>query len=227
MIEVIYCLDHKKSSSKLVEHLNERGVEATLGREITHPDSFVVMWGMNGERGLNSCIRRDKYWQLRKMHAARVPCVEHTRVRTVAADWLAHGATVLLRKDFHEGGGRDIVKFVPAQGKAAVEHCEVNGGYFTKFVPSTEEWRFHIWKGLSISGYVKSETDRNGNGHAPSLSREKLRKISKDAVAALGYDFGAVDILGCGVVLEVNTAPALDYQRLVEVYGNAVVRSVG
>ena len=43
-----------------------------------------------------------------------------------------------------------------------------------------------------------------------------LRPLAHRAVEALGYDFGAVDILDCGaesderfVVLEVNSAPAL------------------
>jgi len=43
---------------------------------------------------------------------------------------------------------------------------------------------------------------------------EEMRKIAKKAVAACGYDFGAVDMIvrrdGSVWVLEVNKAPGLD-----------------
>ena len=57
-----------------------------------------------------------------------------------------------------------------------------------------------------------------------------LRPLAHQAVEALGYDFGAVDILDLGdggddryVVLEVNSAPSLRSEHTQDRYLNAII----
>lgn len=105
--------------------------------------------------------------------------------------------------------------------------------YWTKFIPSTEEWRIHIFDGKSIARGKKVLADttqvpntpinirnRGRNWlmvHAPNPPRG-MRELARRAVAAVGETYGAVDIL-VGTdrkfyVLEVNCAPAMDEYTL-------------
>jgi glutathione synthase/RimK-type ligase-like ATP-grasp enzyme len=80
------------------------------------------------------------------------------------------------------------------------------------------EYRVHIFLGRSIRISRKDweAEDRTWRAVRPGdMDMRKVRQAAKDAVAALGLDFGAVDILAGGTnnedvwVLEVNTAPGL------------------
>ena len=118
------------------------------------------------------------------------------------------------------------------------------GDYYVKYVPTVAEYRVHIFKGLSIllgfkeHRYDKKWKEKGGTPHPlfrtyqlgwtieyPAVShtekepipysrRLALRKLGRQAVAALGYDFGAVDIgltkEGKLLVFEVNAAPGLE-----------------
>ena len=238
MIKVFYAEGFKKSSKVLVEGLCEAGLPAQLrrpmasgieaGTTIGSGMDLNIAWGLNHRDCINGNIERDKCWQLEKLHTAVVPAVEMTVDKEEAAQWLADGHTVMARAAEHAAGsGLEILQ--PSGGIRQALHS--GAAYFTKYVPCSMEWRFHIWKGKSISGYEKVPGDRRMAGidrsqqrsmdNAPRLEREALRQRCKDAVAALGYDFGAVDVLGNGLVLEVNTAPTIE-PCLVEAYVEAV-----
>jgi len=99
-----------------------------------------------------------------------------------------------------------------------------------------DEWRIHVMDGSVIHTARKfqsikcvhstdSEEERcnscvirsRGNGWRMTRDREPntwLRILAKAAVAAIGWDLGAVDLIertdGSGVVLEVNSRPGLD-----------------
>lgn len=101
--------------------------------------------------------------------------------------------------------------------------------YFIQYIPKRAEYRVHVLgdKVVSVSKKVKRHKGINGkvwnlnNGYKyieyHGLLKWILGRIGRKAKNALGYDFGAVDImLGKDMkiyVLEVNSAPRLNYKR--------------
>jgi glutathione synthase/RimK-type ligase-like ATP-grasp enzyme len=84
--------------------------------------------------------------------------------------------------------------------------------HFMEFIDAPREYRVHIFKGKSIR---ISQKDFYEDGYVtirPQHNVKHIRKAAKQAVEAVGLDFGAVDILAdddqCWV-LEVNAAPGL------------------
>lgn len=90
--------------------------------------------------------------------------------------------------------------------------------HFMEYVDASHEYRVHIFQGKSIRISEKERGSHGETAHGdyttikPTGNVRHVRKAAKKAVAALGLDFGAVDILAddnnCWV-LEVNTAPGL------------------
>lgn len=120
------------------------------------------------------------------------------------------------------------------------------GDYYVQFVPVTSEFRIHVLGGASIRAGIKVPRVDNPHprfrswqagwkldygGPCQQVIRQRVRDAAKAAVAALGYDFGAVDLGvkedGTAVVWEVNTAPGLEgntittwANKLKEIYAN-------
>lgn len=129
---------------------------------------------------------------------------------------------VLGRPDFHTRGNgfwkcetyNDIRKAARGAGrKKAATH-------FMEWLDPEQypvEWRVHIFQGKSIRMSVKVHTGFHEYTTAKpgeELVRKPARRAAKAAVAAVGLDFGAVDILTGAdgrnpKVLEVNCAPGL------------------
>ncbi|MEE9401439.1 MAG: hypothetical protein V3V32_05425 [Dehalococcoidia bacterium] len=102
-----------------------------------------------------------------------------------------------------------------------------NADYYVAYIKKEREFRVHIINGQSVRMCEKIPRDRAGrastvwnsdNSHfsfadiAPREVRQTVRQVAKNAVEALGMDFGAVDIMwhrGEALVLEVNSAPSL------------------
>lgn len=90
--------------------------------------------------------------------------------------------------------------------------------HFMEYVDAPHEYRVHIFKGKSIRISEKLQGEHGETSHGnyttikPTGNVRHVRKAAKQAVSALGLDFGAVDILAnddnCWV-LEVNAAPGL------------------
>lgn len=89
--------------------------------------------------------------------------------------------------------------------------------HFMEYIDAPREYRVHIFDGMSIriSEKIFHGTDGNHKLYTtgkPQHPIKHVRKAAKQAVEALGLDFGAVDILAnddeCWV-LEVNAAPGL------------------
>lgn len=114
---------------------------------------------------------------------------------------------------------------------------------YTKFIPQKAEYRVHVFKGEIISYAKKQREDGNppqdatqemirshGNGwifRKEGLRRlERVEKIAKDAINALGLDFGGVDVVmdmnGDVFVLEVNTACGIQESTL-DAYKNIIL----
>lgn len=91
--------------------------------------------------------------------------------------------------------------------------------HFMEYIDAPHEYRVHIFKGKSIriSEKLMGSTGSTAHGNyttiKPTVPVKQARKAAKQAVAALGLDFGCVDVLveddGKPYVLEVNAAPAL------------------
>jgi len=160
----------------------------------------------------------NKLEQLQRMKKAGVQCVPFTEKLETARKWVADGKTVLGRFLNHSRGTDITINKVK----------NTTRDYWTEYIESKAEWRIHIFDGLSIARGLKvyekdDEPDdavriRNrGNEYHMVHNVEPpkgIRGVAKSAVAAVGEDFGAVDILvgqrGGFYVLEVNMAPAMD-----------------
>jgi hypothetical protein len=134
-------------------------------------------------------------------------------------------------------------RIVPAV--AGGEHWNpkwLQSDFWVQFIPSVAEFRQHIFNGKAIRVGRKIQVDVALGGPLLVRSRrrgwhiqyqgvdapEGLRTLAKEAVASLGYLFGAVDILqgvdGQLYVLEVNSAPALTDAGTLAAYVDAVKR---
>lgn len=129
---------------------------------------------------------------------------------------------ILRRPDKHSGGSgfelfRDTVELYPTQGK-----------HYMQFIDAKAEYRVHVFGGDIIRISRKKARHENANTECKShangwyFSKCDITRVSDrvkveaiKAVEALGYDFGAVDIVvsktgGDAYVLEVNSGAGLD-----------------
>lgn len=137
--------------------------------------------------------------------------------------YFGEGYKLVGRPDSHRQGRgfwlcnseRDVRRSLAGtQHKAKATH-------FMDYIEAEKEFRVHVVNGNSIKISEKvggNGVTRNHNNGATFQypydfhHKKTLRKVAKQAVEALGLDFGAVDVLwadGKAYVLEVNTAPCL------------------
>lgn len=182
----------------------------------------IVCWGAAAPSGLNSCQKVLGVTQLERLSEAGLHVPAHTRSLATAREWAEAGLPVWGRINTHTRG-RDIV---------GQRHPRwLRSDYWVVFQPALQEWRIHSFLGKSIARGLKVQAGpatrrllvrsrSNGWRMRHDLDPPKgLRPLAAKAVAALGYDFGAVDILQLtepdakgrvrGMVLEVNSAPGL------------------
>lgn len=113
---------------------------------------------------------------------------------------------------------------------------------YVKYVPKLIEYRIHVVSGSVIFAQQKKRKSDNEQTEDQKLIRnydngwvfcptdvadlnEDVHASAVAAVAALGLDFGAVDLIigrddGLAYVLECNTAPGLSSPGLIEAYTN-------
>lgn len=202
----------------LAEMLKEKGL---LGGKI----KGVVNYGYGQDKGLptlnKNAGRLNKYQELVRL--------DEEGVRTVLFSQDARDLDgMIFGRKLHHTRGTDIVIF---EGKPLRLR-----DYYTQQVPKQNEFRVWAFRNKALATYEKKldypqKYGRNGrskevwnwhNGFAyqfvrPEAVQDKLKQLAVDAVAALGLDFGAVDIiLGADrwyYVLEVNTAPGVQDRR--------------
>ncbi|HEY6019749.1 MAG TPA: ATP-grasp domain-containing protein, partial [Candidatus Paceibacterota bacterium] len=158
----------------------------------------------------------DKLAAFRLMEAAGVRVPRYTTDSAVANSW----DNTVFGRTRSGSKGRGIVVYEP--GQARVGHA-----LYSAFVENTREYRVHVCNGKVIRvqrKYLECPPDTDDpiyiqnydNGFRFKQPRRKLRESREQmavaAVAALGLDFGAVDLVigndDLEYVLEVNTAPA-------------------
>lgn len=155
---------------------------------------------------------------------------------------------VAARRTRHSKGKDIRVCKTPAGVRGALR----NHDFFTPIVDSDTEYRVWVYRKRVLAVYEKRLTEPENNTkfgrnrangwtfHALGTDDipESVRDVSKRAVAALGLDFGAVDVLGKwedeqhtdvhATVLEVNSAPGVsdEHRSCIVKLTNRVVRWV-
>ena len=178
--------------------------------------------------------------QLRRFAEAGLVVPEWTTDFNLAWEWVGGGDTVYGRREEHSQG-KDIVvyKLPHGFGGARNRYRFHHRDWWCKFVPSIAEWRIHVFDGRCIARGKKVFTGTPPPGDIRSRRlgwtmvhtlepSEAVRRAGKAAIAALGYSYGAVDILETvqgPVVLEANLLPAMDAYTATA-YVNAIRRRV-
>jgi hypothetical protein len=165
-------------------------------------------------------LSSDKLSSLQALAAAGVNTPKFTTSYDEALGWIRDGRTVMCRTLLRSHSGKGIVM-------AQSEEQLVSAPLYTRYFRKDNEFRVHVFMGKVID-YTekKAKLDRgpnynkfirsNANGwvycRENILLLDEVKDQAMKAVAALGLDFGAVDVMWNGskaVVLEVNTAPGL------------------
>ncbi|MGL5016399.1 MAG: ATP-grasp domain-containing protein, partial [Bacteroidales bacterium] len=176
------------------------------------------------------------------MQAAGVPIVESTTDRSVAQGWMDAGSLVYARTVLqgHSGEGIVMAHTNPSEingvGNAfTVQSTLPQARLYTKgILLQRREFRIHVMNGTVT--YVQQKKRADGAQERPEYSNvvrnyhtgwiyassdvrpnDAALRAAVDAVAALGLDFGAVDVItrrDDAWVLEVNTAPGLQGTNL-------------
>jgi hypothetical protein len=182
-----------------------------------------IHWGGGGKNGLE---------QLQAFMEADVPCPLFTTSLEGAKEFVREGKEVWGRK-LHHSQGTDIVGVGHPRWKRS--------DYWVVKIPVSREFRQHVVDGRAIRRGMKVQVgeetrklevrSRRNNWHISYGEFEApagLRGVAKRAVEALGYTFGAVDVVEGGdgrlYVLEVNSAPATTDVGTLKAYVEAFKR---
>lgn len=156
-----------------------------------------------------------------------------TTDKKVAFDWVAKGNVVCARTILNGHSAAGLVIMHKDDLKSLVD-----APLYTKYVPKKEEFRVHVINKKVVD--VQRKALRNGwveehgadiNYRVRNLANgfiymrqdikvpESVTKEAVNAVAAIGLDFGAVDVIfnekkNQAFVLEINTAPGLEGQSI-------------
>lgn len=159
----------------------------------------------------------NKFNALQKMQASGVCVPKHGKT----TDSLS--LPILERPDYHTRG-RGFALYRDAMPTVRVGH------HYQQFVQSDREYRVHVWQGkvirvqrkVAITSDADTSCRSHGNGWRFSLCdiervRGDIKSQAVEAVRALSYQHGAVDVLVSGnmaTVLEVNSGCGLDSKGL-------------
>lgn len=165
----------------------------------------------------------------------RVSIPQWTESLEEAKKWLAEGAEVVVRQKLNGHSGEGIII-------ASKPEDLVQAPLYTKYVPKQEEYRIHVFRDKAFFVQRKARKNevpkeevnwkvRNLKGgfiyaNQDVVADDRAKAEAVAAIAALGLDFGAVDIIwnqrqNKFYVLEVNTACGLagtTLEKYVEVF---------
>lgn len=212
------------------------------------PHHLVINWGSRTPKPRSwnhveaARIARNKLLTFMKFREHNVPTVEWTHDnKALAGNWITEGKAVYFRHSLEGQGGAGMqVAHTPDEFNTFR-----NAPLYTKYFSARSEYRVHIAFGEVIDFAKKKK--RNGaegnkyirnhdNGYVYARNDVNLPEVvaaaSKQAVAALSLDFGAVDVLhnetdNRAAVLEINTAPGLDNhtaERYARAFASRVAR---
>lgn len=212
----LWCARRSLSLRLLVKEINKLGVDAKCNIGGPKPPGALV-WGGGGG---------NKYIELAKLKNAGVPVPDFFLDPPMNILYFAR-------------------KFKHHEANDLRQHLK-SGDYYTEYVHCLREHRVHIFDGKCVR--VQQKVPRceepnpiirswvtgwklECNPHAVETLPPKARLYAKQAVAALKYTFGAVDIgtrynTGEAIVWEVNSQPGLEGGTLA-CYARAIIRTFG
>ena len=226
------------SSRRLAEALREVGHKVLRVYPNRHyrpqPDDIVINWGNSTPPswnpfllgGLNNPVSvsdaTHKVKTFLSFDSEDVPSVEWTVDDALAKQWLEEGYKVIARTVLTGHSGRGIVVMNTPEDF-------IEAPLYTKYFPKTHEYRVHIFRGDALDITEKRRRNGAGGRESPVVWNhgneyvycrqgvecpEGVLDASREAVEALGLDFGAVDVgyyqpENKVAVFEVNTAPGL------------------
>lgn len=174
----------------------------------------------------------DKMDTLDELQRAGVPTPEYSETPTdLSYPMLARNSSGMQ--------GRDIVPIIQRKD---LEARDVNAEFYTRYIPTKLEYRVHVIDGeiVKLSQKVLKEEEnydpfvRNyetGYRFVNPRTRHPGVQQAVAAVNSLDLDIGAVDMVigedDRPYVLEVNTAPSLEEDVSLEVYGDKIAEMMG
>ena len=153
-----------------------------------------------------------------------------TTSEAIAKEWLQEGKLVVARTKLNGHSGEGIELIDPELFQQDPNDEFVRAPLYTQYVNKTQEYRIHVHNGKVFFVQRKArdmdvpnedvnwKIRNHANGFIYANKDVEVSDVAKDqaiaACAALGLDFGAVDIIRSArgddwYVLEVNTAPGL------------------
>ena len=195
---------------------------------------FVIPWGWcTSETSLNQGRKTliSKGEARIKMHKAGVPIpklLASSDDRNI--DGGEHEWPIVIRNNYHKQGTGFYLCYTMGEIAKAIRKCN-DGWYASSLVEKAREYRVHVVKDRVLFVQDKLYVERRhaiAGVHNTGCEKwlwmdwDMLKEAdnmlaimcaSLDAVKAVGFDFGAVDVMvdedGKPFVLEVNTAPSL------------------
>ena len=214
---------------KLAKHLKE--CEAGFVLPENYQEYFIISYGKYSPySNLNKNLCFNKFLALKKLAMANIPIPKI--IYTPNPKLIPKHEFPLIVRKFHHYGGKDAIFLKTKKSMLKRLKRVKKRDYFIKYVPKKAEFRVHVL-GEEIGNISQKEPyDPEAvtpHPHIWSYSRgwtirdydgeynEILSEIAIKSVKALGYDFGAVDIIlgqdNKFYVLEVNSAPRLCRKR--------------
>lgn len=227
----------------LANLLREQGIRMELGSTPTG----IVCWGQGARESVptlnGNAGQHDKLAQFRLLREGGVRVPEFIQPGSGFTP-NPNMTGVWFGRQLRHHGGSDITLVLQSEDFAA--RVASGSQFFTKFIPSTAEYRVWIYRRKHLGTYVKvlahpeqyRGIGRNyDNGFSFNLvDSASVPRVAVDmaaqAVTSLGLDFGAVDMLlgkdGQYYVLEVNTAPGVegDNRQVIQALARKIARWV-
>ena len=167
----------------------------------------------------------------------KVNVPEWTTEQDQVRSWLADGRTAFARTTLRGNSGRGIVDI---QNEEQLSDIPA-GTLFPKYTPKKWEFRVHVFRGEAFATHRKALRRDRGTtiGYTPNWRIRSydngfiferhiefevpasVAEQARRAVAALGLDFGACDVIYNQIrdksyVLEVNTAPGIEGETVLD-----------
>jgi hypothetical protein len=208
----------------LRQMLAERGL-------LTGRASGVVNYGYGGPSNLPALnVRAGTFNKLQELELLRAKGATTVPFSRSPMDLVAP----VMGRSLHHTRGNDIVVYRVRPGQLGIRGARHD--FYTQLIQKQQEFRIWSFRRTVIGCYEKilsypNKLGRRGrsreiwnyrNGYAyifrrPDEIPEALKQLARQAVDAVGLDFGAVDLLtdrsGRGYVLEINSAPGTEGPR--------------
>ena len=210
---------------------------------INYGSSVLPIWLQRGlGNAINSpnavAIASNKLLTFKTFLDKGIVCPDWTQSIVEAQAWIESGHVIVCRNLLNSHSGRGILLAEHVHQLTNV--CPL----FVKYKKKRKEYRVHVFKGKIIDfsekrrmrrdrrpdtfdGYIRNYANGWIFARNDVVLPSDTGPLALDAVAALGLDFGACDVIwneheNKSYVLEVNTAPGLEGTTLMN-YTNAIL----